>query len=91
MVVEEELIKLKEAVIANFSFGKESWQISSDCDRTNIFVLDVLKDRTKHLETKLFKKGAFINHLSSQLSSFLKLSSSKFSDSNNSENTDKNC
>ena len=83
MAVEEKFIKLKEAITANFSSGKVSPQISSDCDRTNIFVLDVLKDRMKYLETKLLKKVAILNHLSSQLLS------TKLSNSQNSENIDK--
>ena len=83
MAVEEKFIKLKEAIIANSSFGNVSLQISSDCDRTNIFVLDVLKDRMKYLETKLLKKVAILNHLSSQLLS------TKLSNSQNSENIDK--
>lgn len=73
----------EEAIIANSSFGKESRLIFSDCYQTNIFVLDVFKDIIKHLETELFKEDAIINHLSNQLSS------SKFSNSQNSENIDK--
>ena len=88
-MVVEEFIRLEEKVIADFSFGKESRQISSDYHRMNIFVLEIFKDRVKHLETELLKKGVIINHLSSQLLSLVKLSSSKFSNSQNSENIDK--
>ena len=47
MTAEEKFTKLEEAIIANSSFGNESRQIFRDCDPTNIFVLDVIKDRTR--------------------------------------------
>ena len=40
---------LEEAKIANESFDKESRQNFIDCDRKNIFVLDVLEERIAHL------------------------------------------
>lgn len=80
MVLKEKFKELAEAITANLSFNMELRQISSDCDRTNIFVLSVFKDRINHLKSELLKKVAIINHFSTQILW------SKFSNSQNREN-----
>ena len=67
MVLKEKFKELAEAITEYLSFNMELRQISSDCDRTNIFVLSVFKDRINHLKSELLKKVAIINHLSTQI------------------------